>query len=122
MTETAEQMARQLETLFAERLGLKRGPLRARIRAARRLLPADIRRDAQAVAEAAALSGHPRLGPAMAGGGVADAFARVRAYLEGPKPAEARTLRRLRIAAGLVFNMLVVAALLVAVLAWRGFV
>lgn len=114
-------LADRLQALFAARLGLRRGPLIRRIAQARRQLPADIRADAQKVAQAAQMAGHPKLAHQIDTATLARAFDRVERHFQGPALREARRTARLHWLAGLAARLLTVAALFVAVLRWRGY-
>ncbi|SDY41869.1 hypothetical protein SAMN05444340_107168 [Citreimonas salinaria] len=114
-------MADRLNVLFADRLHLRRGPLELRVARARRMLPAAVRRDAAYVARAARKAGHPRLEAQVDPQALSAAYDRAVQYLEGPELRQKRSLARLRVVAGMVANLLIVLALLIAVLSWRGF-
>lgn len=117
----ATALADRLCTLFADRLHLRRGPLDRRVAQARRMLPKTVRRDAAFVARAARQAGHPKLEAQVDPAALHAAHDRVVAYLEGDDLRERQSLARLRRVAGLVFNLLIVLALVIVVLRWRGF-
>jgi len=109
-----------LATLMAERLGVSGAALKDKTRRAGRSLPRWVRRDLAFLDMQESLAMHPKLR------GVADlrraaaAARRVAAYLESIDPAECRKDRIYGILAVIAFNLLLIAALVVTVLAWRG--
>jgi len=84
-------------------------------------LPRRIRSEAQALADAAQLSGHPKLARMI------DAKAQTRAYRDCKRFLEKidGTERFVRYAVGLItvnaFHFLVIAVALIAILVWRGY-
>lgn len=110
-----------LNTLLDEKLGLRKGSLGQRLRRAGRRLPAATRDDLRALAEAETLAGHPRLSQRLDPAGLERAYRDAAAYLQALDPAAARKTALLRLAGVIAGNLLLVAALLVAVLVWRGF-
>lgn len=113
-------MSAALCALLAEKLSLRRGSLADRLRRAGRRLPARIRAQAQIVAEAEALSLHPKLARRIDRHGVSRAFAEVRDHLNGIDAGYLRRGALLGMLAGLAFNMLLFTALVLVVLRWRG--
>ena len=108
--------------MLAERLSIKRGSLADRLRRAGRRLPGRIRAQGQIVAEAEALSAHPKLARRIDHAAVSRAHAEVRDHL---KAIDAGYLRRgawLGILGSLAFNMLLFGVLALAFLRWRGVV
>ena len=73
------------------------------------------------ILRASALSAHPRLVPMVDGPALRAAAARVAGHLRGIDPKAQRFDRLLGLAGVLVFNLVVVALGVLAVLAWRGF-
>ncbi|WGW05592.1 hypothetical protein [Tropicibacter oceani] len=114
----ARQVAR-LEQLLSRELGLKRGGLALRARRARGRLPRAVRRDLQEVAQAAHLSGHPRIAPTIDAARVDGACARALRYLEGDALREARKTRAIGLVAGIAVKVLIVVGVVVWVV-WRG--
>lgn len=115
-------MAQDLCALLDDKLSLRRGPLRTRLRRAGRRLPARIRAQAQIVAEAEALAAHPKLARRIDHTSVSHAFAEVRAHLRAIDPADRRRGALLGMLGGLAFNLLLLTGLVLALLRWRGFV
>ena len=115
-------MAQVLCALLDEKLSLRRGALHSRLSRAGRRLPARIRHQAQLVVEAETLAAHPRLARRIDHVRVARAHAEVRAHLRSIDPADRRRGAMLGVLGGLAFNLLLLAALVLAFLRWRGFV
>ncbi|KUF12176.1 hypothetical protein AVJ23_00100 [Pseudoponticoccus marisrubri] len=111
----------RLERLMARRLGLTRGHLAERAEQARRLLPAEVRRDLLDVAEAAHLAGHPRIAPQIDRRAVRRAHDRAVAHLTGPGPRERRRILHSRALGALLGRLALVAAGVAGLLLWRGF-
>ncbi|SFD93809.1 hypothetical protein [Roseivivax sediminis] len=110
----------RIETLMAERLGLKSGTLRKRATRAGRDLPRGVRRDLGTLAEAAHLSGHPRLRPLIDPARVGAAADRAEAHLRGIDVRDRRIGKALGLAATLAVNLGLLAVLLLVLLRWRG--
>ena len=115
-------MAQDLCALLDEKLSLRRGPLQTRLNRAGRRLPARIRAQAQLIAEAETLATHPKLSLRIDRDRVARAHAEVRAHLRAIDAADRRRGAVLGLLGGLAFNMLLLAALTLAFLRWRGLV
>ncbi len=112
----------ELRDLLREKFGLSARTLEAQIGKAGRLLPRKVRRDARLVAEAQARLQNPRLARMVDVAAAEAAQARVRDFLSDIDPAERRKTRLIGVLAVIAFNVLVVAALLIAILRWRGIV
>lgn len=114
--------SQELRDLLAARLSLKHGSLEERLRRAGRRLPARIRAQGQIVAEAEALSAHPKLARRIDASAVARAHAEVRDHLKAIDAAYLRRGAFLGVLGGLAFNALLFAALLLAFLRWQGMI
>ena len=112
----------ELRDLLREKLGLSARTLEAQIGKAGRLLPRAVRRDARLVAEARARLQNPRLARMVDVAAAEAAQTRVRDFLKEIDPGERRKTRLIGILAVIAFNVLVVSALLIAILRWRGIV
>lgn len=110
--------AARLEALLGEKLGLTDGPLARRVARAGRRLPARVRADIEAVSEAAALAGHPRLARQLDGAALDRAYADAVAHLEKIDPADRRIGMLLGIAATVIFNLALFAVLFALALHW----
>lgn len=111
----------RLETLFEERLGLRRGGFETRAARASRMMPRWVGRDLAQVVEARRIADNPKLARMIDVPALHAATERVAAHLRTVDPAERRAKRRLGMLAALMVNLLLLFALVVAVLAWRGF-
>ena len=109
---------RKLEKLMGDHLGLYRGDLRTRVKLARRRLPAKVKRDVLAVADAQHLSGHPRIAPQIDKRAVKRAYKRAVDHLRGPAPREARKTRRVGAVAALAVNLLLLFVAVIGVMVW----
>jgi len=121
MDQDLDRMEAELTRLMHARLGLRGASLDVLTRRAGRSLPRAVRRDLASILRARALSAHPRLVPMVDGPALRAAAARVAGHLRGIDPKAQRFDRLLGLAGVLVFNLVVVALGVLAVLAWRGF-
>lgn len=115
------KQTRQLEKLMAAGFGATKGPLEKRLAKAGRRLPAAVHKDVAAVSEAAFLAGHPKLGRVLAQGAVDAAYDRAVEALRKVDPKERRKALLLSTAGMVAFNLIVVAAVLIWVLWYRGY-
>ncbi|QQA43294.1 hypothetical protein [Pelagovum pacificum] len=111
----------EVRGLLRQKFGVSGPTLTVQLRRVGRLLPRPLRRDGARLAQAAQVARHPRAGRQIDLAGARQAQQRLVFYLEGIDPEERRRMRHLSIVATIVGNLLVVAAFLIAVLAWRGF-
>ena len=121
-TETIDTQAENLRALLRKQLGIKSGTLAKRAVKAGRRLPSAVRNDIAAVAEAETMAQHPKLGRRMDPKVSHDAYKRAAAFLQAIDVKDRRKGALLNLAGNIVFRLLVVFALLVVVLRWRGFV
>lgn len=125
MAADPQQLARlsdRLTALMREKLGVRAETLPAALRRAGRKLPRRLRQDGEAIVAAMDRSRNPRLARVTDGDGPERAARRIEAYLRGLNPADARARARAYLFADLAFRLAVVVALVIAVLAWRGYV
>ena len=116
LTETNAALA----ALMRERLGIRRGAtLEAKLRHAGRLLPRAERRAGRTLVEAERLWANPRLRRRVDPAALAAAEARLRGFLERIDPADRRKGVILGILATIAFNLLLIAAALIA-WGWYG--
>ncbi|OSP53874.1 hypothetical protein [Pseudoruegeria sp. SK021] len=87
-----------------------------------RSLPRGLRRDAQDLIEAEQLAAHPKLRVQVDPRRLRQADRRLRAHARTLDPAEARKGRLLQLLGGIAFNLLILAALVIGFLAWRGLI
>ncbi|TNJ43983.1 hypothetical protein [Phaeobacter sp. B1627] len=120
MTETLQGELSEISLLLEQRLKLS-GSLSDSLRRARRHLPYRLRRVAEDLASAEEASCNPRLAVTLDQARLLRKARRLRAYLSELDLADRRKGRVLDIAATTGFALLVVIALLLVVLRWRGF-
>lgn len=116
-----DKMVDEVRTLLETRLGVRGRSLAHQLRRAGRLLPRARRRDGAALVQAQVQTKHPKLARTLDPARLRAARDRLVAHLGAIDPGEERLTRRLRFAAGISFNLLIVGALLTGVLVWRGF-
>ena len=123
MTESAEitELQSDLQTRLGQKLGLRRGSLERRMAKAGRRLPRRVHRDAALIGKAGELADHPKLRRRVDRAGVQAAHDRIAEHLDKIDPRERRIRFWLGVLGGLAFNVLAVAALLIVVLKWRGY-
>ena len=112
----------RLDRLFEDRLRLKRGDFDARAKRARGMLPRRLRRDLAALLEARKVAGHPKLARMLDGASLHAASSRLEAYIKSVDIADRRRGRLLLLLSGIMLNLLIIFALVMAVLLWRGLV
>ena len=116
----AEEIA-ATAALMGERMGASGESFAARLRKVRHRLPRRLRAPARALAKAEPLAAHPRLCRTLDAAALRAAAAELRAWLEAVDLADRRRGWWLGMLGGLAFNLLVLAALVIAVLLWRGY-
>lgn len=116
------QRATRLAKVLHRELGLGQGDLATRVARSRRRLPGHVKRDVLIVAEAAHLSGHPRIAPQIDRKSVDEAYIRAMTHLRGPQMAEMRKGRLIGAVTALAVNLGLVFVLVIAILVWRDFV
>ncbi|HGG06612.1 MAG TPA: hypothetical protein ENK28_14230 [Aliiroseovarius sp.] len=113
--------ADRLAHLIEEKLDTRGKGLEAKVRRAGRNLPKFIRAEAGLLIEALKVEAHPKLARQIDEARLEQAYANVERYLKGLDPWARRRGVVLNWLAGNALNLLIVAALTVAVLRWRGF-
>lgn len=111
-----------VSALIEARIGPKGPDLGRQLRKVGRRLPAAMRREGAVLADAQSVLGHPRLYRRIDGAAVALAHARLVSHLESVDPLDRRRGVLLGLASVNAFNLLVIGAVIVAVLRWRGLV
>lgn len=104
------------------KLGVRGGSLETQVARSGRLMPAGVRRAGQLIVQSQRAVDHPRLALMMDPAPLQGATRDMTQYLKGVDPKERRKTRALRWLAGLVFNLMAIAALLVLVLRWQGMI
>ena len=112
----------RIETLLADRLNLSRGPLARRVAKAGRRLPRRVRDDLARLGEAAHLAGHPVHRLRLDTEALTAAAERGEAHLKTIDVADRRKGIVLGWLAVNAVNLLLLAALILTILNWRGFV
>lgn len=111
-----------LHALLTERLGVAGRDLGDQVRRAGRRLPRGARRDAELLIRAETMARHPKFARLIDPREVARAERRLSHRLRSMDPAAERRNRRLNLLAAAGFHLLVILALVVVLLVWRGVV
>ncbi len=104
------------------RLGVKGRDLGHALRRAGRRLPARVRKQGSALAQAEFLSRNPKMARRMDGAQVQSAYDEVVTHLHSIDAKDIRIGRALSIAGPVAFNILFVAVAFITFLGWRGYV
>jgi hypothetical protein len=120
--ESLEARAAALFALVTEKLGPAGPDLRRQARKLGRRVPGGVRADLALVGAAVAAQRHPKLAWRFDPQEVAAAAARAQAHLDAVDPADRRRAAVLYWAGDNAVNLLLLGALLIVVLRWRGFV
>ena len=118
---TPQQQAQEIADLIGARLGISGQDLDTKVKKAGRLLPRRIRRDAESLAQAAALSDHPKLMRMVDPTAQKQAYRDCKRFLEQIDGSERFVRYTLGLVTANAFNFLTVSAALVAVMVWRGY-
>ena len=105
---------------IAEKLSVGGADLGGKMRRAGRRLPRRLRREGRYLVRAETLAGHPKLSMQIDPARIDAAYRDFDAHLDPIDPYDLWWGWALGVLAGLVFNLLLFAALLIALLAWRG--
>lgn len=116
-----KEMVAEVSDLLADRMKARGEDMAARLRHVRRRLPRRLRAEADRLAEAEEMAGHPRLAQQLDHERLAEAHAVLMRHLAPMGAADRRIGWILSILASVAFNLLLLFALLIAVLIWRGF-
>lgn len=109
-----------LQKALQTKLNLRGKSLRARLRRAGRLLPKRLHKEGQVLLEAQEKLVHPKLAVQIDEAQVNKAFDAFEAHLKIIDPNDRRKAKLVGWAAGLVFNLLVLAVLVIALMKWQG--
>ncbi|SEO49928.1 hypothetical protein SAMN04490248_10634 [Salinihabitans flavidus] len=110
----------RLRALMAERLGIRARSLEEATRKAGRQLPGRVRAQINLIVRAERAAGHPKLARMVNEADLDTAFRAVQMYLLSVDRKERRIGAILGVLGSVVFNLLLLFALFVAVLVWRG--
>ncbi|KAF0174272.1 MAG: hypothetical protein FD162_1095 [Rhodobacteraceae bacterium] len=117
-----QQMADRVAGLMEQRLRVRGQGLSEKLRKGGRLLPRKVRAAAEVLAQGAAMAQNPKLLLQVDQAAVAAAYDTCVRHLGGVNGADRRNGAIIGVAASMAMSVLVVALLVIAVLAWRGFV
>lgn len=115
------RLAERLTALMRDKLEVKAESFPAALRRAGGRLPRRLRREGAVIVATLDQVRSPRLSRIADGEGAARAARRIEAYLSRLDPAADRARARAFFWANIAFRIVVVIALLMAVLVWRGF-
>ena len=118
--ETFQTRVATLEKLMQDKLGGRGRSLEKRFARAGRLLPKRIRRAGRRITEAQAALHHPKLARLQDPKALNAAFAEITAHLKTIDPADRRKGLVLGILGGLTFNLILLAAAVIALLHWQN--
>jgi hypothetical protein len=119
---TVQQMADRVAQLMEARLKIRGKGLAEKLRHARGAMPRRVQAEAAILAKYAALTQNPKLLSQVDQNRVAEAYDACVRHLNGVGRAERVRSATLGIASSIVFQMLLVGALLLWFLIWKGFV
>jgi hypothetical protein len=119
---TYQDKADQLCGLLEEKLGIRGKGLEHKVKNAGRLLPRHVQRKAGVVAEALMMQGSPKMARLVNEAQVNTAFRDCETYLTSVNAWDRKMGKVVGVAASIAFSMIVVAALIVTVLVWRGLI
>lgn len=122
---TPQDLAPQIDdirSLLDTQLRVRGDTLDKQIYRAGRMLPRKIRAEAAFLVQANQLAQNPKLARMINPGRVAQAHQAISTYLRSVDPKERARTRALNYAGFVAFNMLLLVAVIIAVLVWRGYV
>ncbi|MES2432498.1 MAG: hypothetical protein V4586_01560 [Pseudomonadota bacterium] len=117
-----QQMADRVAGLMEQRLRMRGQGLGEKLRKGGRLLPRRVRAAAEVLQTGAVMAQNPKLWAQVDQQAVAQAYDTCVRHLNGVDGGDRRKGAVLGVAASVAFSVLAVAALLFAVLRWRGFI
>ncbi|MEO5613831.1 MAG: hypothetical protein ABIR04_02745 [Cypionkella sp.] len=117
-----QQMADRVAGLMEQRLRVRGAGLGEKLRKGGRLLPRRVRAAAEVLQTGAVMAQNPKLWAQVDQQAVAQAYDTCVRHLNGVDGFDRRKGAVVGIAASVAFSVLAVAALLFAVLRWRGFI
>ena len=118
---TLQDRADQIAALMEEKRGLGGKGLAAKVRRAGRSLPRWVRREVARLLEASELEAHPKLSRQADHARALRGAQNVQKWLEQQNPWDRRKAWAIGFAATNLFNLLFIAAVVIVVLVWRGF-
>jgi hypothetical protein len=120
-TTSVQQMADRAAELMEEHLKVRGKGLADKLRRDGRLLPRKIRAQARYLAEAAEQAQHPHLRTRIDMARTTEAYDSLCRHLTTLNLWERRRIAALNVLGSVAFNLLLLAALFIAVLVWRGY-
>lgn len=120
-TTSVQQMADRVAALMEEHMKVSGKGLADKLRRSGRLLPRKLRVEARVLAEAEEQARHPHLRIRIDMARVSEAYDGLCRHLTALNRWQRRRVAILNLLGSVAFNLLVVAALLIAVLVWRGY-
>ena len=117
-----DQLVERISSLLREKLGIRGGSLEARTRRAGRTLPRRVRRAAKELVTAERMSHEPKMLLRLDPQQVSAAYDTCVKYLEKIDEKALKNKALLGFAASLIVQVIVIAAVVFAVLRWRGYV
>lgn len=117
-----QQMADRVAALMEQRLRMRGQGLGEKLRKGGRLLPRRVRAAAEILQTGAVMAQNPKLWAQVDQQAVAQAYDTCLRHLNGVDGGDRRKGMLMGVAASVAFSVLVVAALLLVVLHWRGFI
>lgn len=118
---TPQDRANEVAVLMKKQMAIGGSGLNLKLRRAGRMLPRHVRRDARVLADAAALSGNPKLQRFVDSTQVEKAHKNCVRYLNNFDKSKHRTDTLVSILSGVAAGLLIPAGLFVTVLVWRGY-
>ncbi|MFN3936581.1 MAG: hypothetical protein ACK4KW_03285 [Gemmobacter sp.] len=118
---SVQQMADRVAQLMEDRLRIRGNGLAEKLRRGGRALPRRVRREAEYLAEVAALARHPKVQTMLDDTRIAEAYDTCIRHLNEIGAFDRFMGRLLGVTGSILFGLLVTAGLFVAVLVWRGF-
>jgi len=116
------QKAEALKSAVKAKYGVRGKTLAARLGKAGRLLPKRVHHEGLVIQEAMDKMHHPRLAATVDPMRLEAAFLHITNHLDGVDPNDRRKGKVLGWLGGQVFNLILIAALLVALMWWRGLI
>ena len=117
-----EKRTRKLQRLFELQMGVKSRSLAQALRRAGRRLPRKLRRQGKLILRTQQLARNPKLARQIDSAGVENAFAAITAHLEAIDVKDQQKGRIMGIAGIISANLLIVVALFIWWLWWRGYI
>lgn len=119
---TYKERADKISQMLADQLGVRGNTLERKLHKAGRLLPHSVHRDARMLIDAVKLQDSPKLARMVDDASVLMAYDACEKYLSEIDPWVRRKDAIIGFLSTNVLNLLIISGVVVAVLAWRGFV